>query len=177
MQLKSQSTPSLNPPNQDESSEHKSARKALELALWYLSKSARTQKEIEDRLGRKEYSPDDIKYAIGRLKTLEFIDDAKYAESFIRNAKLGKPKGKHRIRLELIRKGVDKELIEQALEGGFGEDEQEELINSAAKSYLKKCASLPKEKIYNRLMGFLLRRGFDYDKVSRYVKALLKEQG
>ena len=162
----------------------KSQKKAIELALWYLSKRPRTQKELEERLARKEYSSEDISYAIGRLKELDFIDDAKFAESYIRNSKLGKPKGKYRIRLELIKKGVDKELIDQKLEEGFSENEQEELISQAAKSYMKKlehqsrpkagCTNLPKEKVYRRLMGYLLRRGFDYDKVSREVKEVLK---
>lgn len=155
--------------------EDKSKKRALNLALWYLSKRSRTQKELEDRLERKEYSSDDIKYAIRRLKELEFIDDAKYTESYIRNAKLGKPKGKHRLRMELIRKGVDKELVEQKIEEGFGENEMDELIAQAGKSYLKKCSNLPKEKVYNRLMGFLLRRGFDYGKVSSFVKEALKD--
>ncbi len=150
-----------------------SQKKALELALWYLSKSARTVSEIEVRLARKEYSAVDIDYVVKRLKDLNFLNDAEYAKNYIRNAKLGKPKGKHRIRIELIKKGVDKELISSALEEGFAEGEQEELIDSAAKTYLKKTHGLPREKVYNRLTGYLLRRGFDYGKVSTKVKELL----
>jgi len=158
-----------------------SRKKALELSLWYLSKSARTVSEIEVRLTRKEYETDDVVYVLKRLKDLNFLNDAEYAKNYVRNAKLGKPKGKHRIRMELIKKGVDKELIDDALEEGFAEGEQEELIDSAAKIYLKKLQSrsrngnLPREKVYNRLMGYLLRRGFDYGKVSGKVKEIIKD--
>lgn len=152
-----------------------SRKRALELALWYLSKSARTVSEIEVRLTRKEYEPEDVSYVIKRLVDLDFLNDAKYAKNYVEQAKLGKPKGKHRIRLELIKKGVDKEIIDEALEEGFGEGEQEELIDCAAKVYLKKVKNLPKDKIYTRLIGYLLRRGFDYDKVSRRVKGIIRD--
>lgn len=156
-------------------SDEDSRKKALELSLWYLSKNARTVHEIETRLIRKEYSAEDVSYVIKRLVDLDFLNDAKYAKNYVDGAKLGKPKGRHRIRLELIKRGVDKELIENAIEEGFAEGEQEKLIDSAAKVYLKKCINLPREKVYTRLMGYLLRRGFDYDKVSRKAKDLLKE--
>lgn len=163
------------PKSQKNSTEDSQRKRALELALWYLSKSARTAHEIEVRLARKEYGAEDIAYVVKRLKELNFLNDAEYAKNYTRNAKLGKPKGKHRIRMELIKKGVDKELIDDALEEGFAEGEQEELIDSAAKIYLKKIHNLPREKVYNRLMGYLLRRGFDYGKVSTKVKELLKD--
>jgi len=163
------------PRSQKNSTDDAGRKRALELALWYLSKSARTVHEIEVRLTRKEYSAENVGYVVKKLKDLNFLNDEEYAKNFIRNAKLGKPKGRHRIKLELIKKGVDKELIDLAIEEGFTEGEQEELIDSAAKIYLKKIQNLPREKIYNRLMGYLLRRGFDYGKVSVKVKEILKD--
>jgi regulatory protein len=155
--------------------ESKPKNRPLELALYYLSRQAQTIKQIRDKLTRKEFESSEIEAVINRLKELGFLDDAKYAKDFIRISKLGKPKGKYRIRLELIKKGIDKELIEVALEEGFDEGEQEELIDAAAKVYLKKIRNLPREKVYTRLMGYLLRRGFDYGKVSGKVKEILKD--
>lgn len=151
-------------------------RRALELALWYLSRQAQSEKQIRDKLSRKEFEGEEIDEAIKKLKDLGFVNDQKFAQDFVRQSKLGKPKGKHRLRLELIKKGIDKEIITEVLETGFSEGEQEELIDSAAKAYLKKIKNLPREKAYQRLMGYLLRRGFDYEKVSKAVKLLLKDR-
>jgi len=46
---------------------------------------------------------------------------------------------------------------------------EDELITQTIKSYLKKIENLPREKKYNRVMGFLLRRGFGYDKAKKAI--------
>lgn len=149
-----------------------SQKRAIEYALWLLGRRARTQKEIEKKLQDKEYSQADVSYVISRLCELEFINDLEYAKNYIRQSKIIKPKGKYRLTQELLRRGVEKETITSALAEEFG-DEEQELVERTLRSYFKKVQNLPREKQYNRAMGYLLRRGFTLDESKKAVKKFL----
>ncbi len=154
------------------SKEH--SRRTLEYALWLLGRRAYSIKRIREKLEGKKFESEDIDAAIKRLIELKFLDDFEFAKNFIRQSALGKPKGVRRVRFELLHKGIENDVIEDALlEGNLAESE-EELIKKALKTYIKKSTNLAREKIYNRSMGFLLRRGFGYDKSKRAVSEFLE---
>ncbi|MCX6809277.1 MAG: regulatory protein RecX [Candidatus Berkelbacteria bacterium] len=150
-------------------------KRALNRALFYLSQRSQTQKQIEEKLARKEFASDDIEFAIKKLKDLEFIDDLKFAKNYVRQSLTLKPKGKRRLFLELVRKGVLKDLIEQALEEELTEENEQERLDEVLQKYLKRSANVPREKIYNRALGFLMRRGFSYDLSKKALQDAMKD--
>jgi len=138
-----------------------------------LGRRAYSVKQIREKLEGKKFESEDIDATIKRLLELKFLDDFEFAKNFIRQSTLGKPKGVQRVRFELLRKGIEKDVIENALlEGNLAESE-EELIKKALKTYIKKSTNPTRDKIYNRSIGFLLRRGFGYDKSKRAVSEFL----
>ena len=148
------------------------SKRALEYSFWLLGRRARTEKEIRDKLLAKECAQEIIEETIKKLRKLKFIDDFEYAKNYIRQSKIIKPKGKYRLFQELVRKGVEKETVNQAIEEGLGEEE--DLVSLALKSYSNKIKNLSREKQYNRAMGYLLRRGFSYDEAKKAVKKYLE---
>jgi regulatory protein len=148
-------------------------KRALGYSFWLLSRRARTEKEIREKLALKECSSETIETVIGKLFELKFLDDLEFARNYVRRSKIIKPKGKYRLFQELIRKGVGKEIVNQAIEEGLG-GEEENLAETALKSYLHKIKNLPREKQYNRAMGYLLRRGFSYDEAKKATLVILE---
>lgn len=140
------------------------ASKAFQAALWYLSRKSRTVFEIRKKLSDRDFDSDDIEESIEKLERLNFLDDRKYAKNFIERST--HVKGLGRIKRELILKGVAKEVIDEELDSVESGVMQESAIGIAKKKY-KTLKNLPKEKIYNRLISFLIRRGFSYDEAKK----------
>lgn len=146
-------------------------RRVLNYALWLIGRRARTQREIEEKLSRKGFDKGEILKTVDKLKQLRLLDDKEYSLSYIRASKSLKPKGRYRLLLELTRRGVDKGTARLALDEEL--EDTGTLAETALKSYLKRSGGLSKERLYQRSMGFLLRRGFSLDEAKKAVKKVL----
>ncbi|MFS0727915.1 RecX family transcriptional regulator [Paenibacillus sp. 1P07SE] len=153
---------------------------AYRLAVAYLGVKARTAKEIERYLLRKEVQAEYIGVVIERLAEEQFIDDADYAERFARQRLRLQQKGSRRIQQELLQRGVSKAVAVKAVNGLDREDELQAAIRTAA----KKWRSLKGEERDRRrkLAMFLLRRGYPHDVARKAVSVIgsediLEEEG
>lgn len=147
----------------------------FKLALYYLNRRDRTKKELEGKLSQRNFSNVAIAPTLAKLEDLSFIDDERFTRNYVRNSLLGKPKGQIRLKFELKRKGVDEEVIESALSSEWPEDDKE-LINVQARKIIEKNSRLAKDKIYNRALGGLIRRGFSYSDAKKAVISCLDER-
>lgn len=149
--------------------------KAYEAALTLLDYSARSRKELADRLARKKFPPEIIEKTVERLAATGLLDDGKFARDFAELLRL-KGRGPELIRLELRRKGIASETIAEIL-SGYKESSEEflETAKAAAAKKLKQMGDLPPEKAARRVTGFLARRGFSPDAVRQILKAVKKE--
>ncbi|MBF0384676.1 MAG: regulatory protein RecX [Candidatus Omnitrophica bacterium] len=133
--------------------------KAKNAALRSLKYRLRSEKELSDKLAQKGFSVEIIKLTLKRLKEIGLLDDRKFADAVI-SSRLKRPFGKNRIRLELVKKGVDKEIIDEEMEIlSDGYDELSVVIELARKRALK-YKDTEKDKIKQRIYGYLTRRGF-----------------
>lgn len=145
---------------------------ALGLALYYLEKRARTEKELRQKLARKQVPPQEIEAVLAKVKSYGYIDDVKFAKNFQRARNDYKPMGVRRIKLELAVKGVPREIVQSI----SAEKEVEyQLALTAAKTRLRQYANLDPLTFRRRLTGFLARRGFGFDAI-KYVFEQLKEE-
>lgn len=139
--------------------------KKARLAAFHLLKiRGRSEKELRGRLKQKKFSSAIIETTIDHLKKTRFIDDRQFARSWIQS-RLTKPFGLRRISLELIQKGIDKELLREELafaKEGFSED-------AALKELIQKCRVKYKDvesaKRRQRIFGYLARRGFSIEAI------------
>lgn len=146
-----------------------SKEKAFNRSLRYLGYRMRTRKEIYEYLLRKNFSEEDILYALDRLEEYKFIDDEEFAEYWIRDRFNIYNQGKFRIRRDLLRKGIDRDLVDEKIDEFFTyEIEKEKIIQL----YLKKNPQEEKldEKKYSSLYNYLIRRGFTASLVSKILK-------
>ena len=126
-------------------------------AMHLLQKMDRTKWELERKLQESGYPQVVVKRALEYVESFHYIDDKQYAAMYIQSQKT--KKGKARIKMELMRKGISAELIAEV----FSETENEIDTREAIRSLIEKKCSYSEEmdeKEKRRLYGFLLRRGF-----------------
>lgn len=137
--------------------------KAYMRSLDLLSRRARSEWEMRDYLKRKEYEQDIIEKIIHRLNHAGYIDDYKFASSWVENRHLLKSISKRKLWQELKQKHISDEIINEVL-GADKTDEQETL-----KALIEKKRSQSRYQDNKKLISYLAGQGFRYDD----IKALL----
>lgn len=85
---------------------------ALDKALTHISSTMKTAKQMRDFLSGKGYVQAVQDYVLERLEYYKFIDDYAYCRAYAESVH---GKGKRAIELDLIKRGADKNAIEQVL--------------------------------------------------------------
>jgi regulatory protein len=133
----------------------------------YLSRRLHSEKELKTKL-RGKFSNLNIHKAIDQMKELGYVNDRKFAELWVDQRQ--KSRGKYVLNQELIKKGIDKELIAEVMEEKSADPETD--FETARQLAVKKVKEgMTKEELYNKVGGYLSRRGFSYDTVKRVVKS------
>jgi regulatory protein len=145
---------------------------AKRIALHYLNYRARSEKEIRDRL-KKEDVPDHV---VGRvlefLSGYDLINDEKWARAFI-NDKLGRKSiSASQLTFELSRKGVSREIVEQAVTELNARESDEARALAAAQKRWPRIERMEADtrKRNQKLMAFLASRGFSYSIAKEVAK-------
>jgi len=145
--------------------------KTTNYALKLLSYNRKTEKGMYDALKKKGFDEDFIDNTLDFLKENKYIDDLEYAKSFIRDKQNINKYGSNRIKYELIKKGISKEIIELTLN-----TDSEEEYRVAYELSIKKLKSYRKEDkhaVYRKLGGFLQRKGYSYETITKILDNLL----
>lgn len=135
------------------------ASSAKAQAASIIGSRALSKRELTRRLVKKGSEEDDARAAADWLEDIGAVDDAAYAAALARHYG-GKGYGPARVREELRRRGVDRELWNQALE------ELPDPAETLDKLIQKRCRgdlSDPGER--RRTADALLRRGFGWSEV------------
>lgn len=134
--------------------------------LKYLKNRARSKKEILDNLIKKEYPQEFVEKAITKLEQQGYINDEIYSKSFLNNKLITTSNGPYKIKQEMFKKGIDKDIIEKTLEE-YTSDIQKEKINKIVTRMIKanrnKGNILLKKKIYINLINDGFEKGIIND--------------
>lgn len=148
--------------------------KARDAALSLLSYRARSAAELRRRLRRKGFDEEVAAATVERLDELGVVDDAAFAESFVRERVRLKPRGPRRLAGELRAKGVDEDTARAAIAEVMEREEATELdLARAAAARWKPRAGEEPARARARLQAFLARRGFGDDAVRAIVREKL----
>lgn len=151
-------------------------QRATEAAMRYLGIRPRSTREIRDYLRGKEYAPETVETAIGRLTARGYLDDAAFARWWAENRSQFRPRGPHLLRQELRRKGIESATVDDALTEHAESVDTDVQALAVARQKLRALLrqGLAQEVIIRRLSGLLSRRGYGYDTL-RTVLRTLKE--
>ena len=139
----------------------------LQEALNYISYQLRTEKETRTYLQKKEIPLEDRHKIIARLKELDVLNDRTYAMSYVRTQIRLSDKGPSNLYQQLRKKGVQDDLIDEALELYTPELQAEIAARTAAKG-VKKIRG----KSYRETLMNLTKKGFNQDIIQQAVDQL-----
>lgn len=149
--------------------------KGKNYALKVIEKSYKSKKEMEDKLLNKGYGEKTVIRIIAFLKEYNFINDEKYAETFIKE-KLSS-NGKNKIKYLLLKKGISEDIIQNKLNSIKEDDEKAHALKLAEKKYVSLIKSESSfEKIYKKLGDYLVSRGYDFDIVKSTLNEVIKRE-
>jgi regulatory protein len=152
--------------------------KARDAALSLLSHRSRSAAELTRRLRRKGFDDELAEETVGRLGELGMVDDAAFAESFVRDRVRLRPHGRRRLANELRAKGVDAETAGAAIAEVMAREDASELdLARAAAARWKPRPGEDAARARRRLHGFLARRGFGGDAVRTVLREKLGGDG
>jgi SOS response regulatory protein OraA/RecX len=83
--------------------------------------------------------------------------------------------GKIKLAMELKKRGVAQDYINNAIQTHFPEDAAT-LVMDTAKSYLKKISYKTPEKQKSSLRNFLLRQGFEYNTINNTMNEIFENR-
>lgn len=148
------------------------------LAIQYLTRRPRSEKEVRDYLEKKAtrlsqkkseftLTPSLLTRVTERLKAQKFLSDLEFAKWWKGQRNRFRHTSDRVIRLELRQKGIAQDTIDQV----FLKDDEETISDSEKARLLvtkrfEKVKDLPKVQQYQKLGAYLARRGFSWE-VSR----------
>ena len=169
-------TKSCQPPLTSKSAELSREEQARALCLRLLTARARTRAELEGQLAKRGY-PDDVSTGVlDRLADVGLIDDADFAEQWVRSRRVNAGKGKRALAAELRTKGVDNDVITAALsdiDAGAERERAEQLVNDKLR---RERNTEDEAKLTRRLVGMLARRGYSQTMAFDVVKVALANE-
>lgn len=138
-------------------------------AMHLLTDTAKTEKGLREKLRQGHYPEDIIEQAMDYVRSFGYLDDRKYAESFVLSRK--ESKSRKEIYAALLQKGVSAEQIQEVLDEVYAEEGEREAIR---KLILKKHVDVlqANEEELHKLYGYLARKGFRYEEIRKAIEEM-----
>ena len=139
-------------------------KRAFARLMHILEKSFKSENDIIKKLKLSFYPEEAIKEAIEKAKKFGYINDERYANRYINTYK--DKYSKMKLKYKLMEKGINKEIIDNALESL--EVDEEPMIKKLLdkKHYFENEEPDKKQKIIVSIM----RQGFKYQKIKDVIK-------
>ncbi|MFN2613348.1 MAG: regulatory protein RecX [Actinomycetota bacterium] len=134
---------------------------AHEKALRLLGVRERSASELRQRLRQKGFDRDVIEGVLERLRETGLQDDSRFAEHYASEATTTRGFASRRVRGELMRKGISRDLA--AVASTTDPDQEEERARALAVQRAARMGSLGAEARARRILSLLARRGYDAD--------------
>jgi regulatory protein len=117
-----------------------------------------------ERLGADESLSIEV---IKHLKETRFLDEKRFVEAYVQGKLRIKKWGRQKIKAALFQKRIDAKLIQEGIYAFISDDEYQQVIESLIERKNRELSSEKNPQIKKqKLMRFLLSRGFQYDEFS-----------
>lgn len=156
----------------------------MNAAFRFLSYRNRSQQEVYEYLlkkvkirskkGQSSEEEKEVDRVIERLKELDYIDDVAFVKWWVDQRMNKKPKGVRVIRMELLRKGVAQEIIDEYV-GDISSDTQLLSAKKAVEKKLNSWKTLPNIEYKQKVFRYLFQRGFSSEIIYRLIDETTKK--
>ena len=139
---------------------------AFEAALGALRRRERTTGELTAWLRERGHAEDEIATAVNRLVAANELDDERFARRYAEDKRELRGWGPERIRDSLEARGLSPDLVARAI----GTESREAEVERASALLRRRGRPLAGDADRARALGFLTRRGYDYEAAYEAVR-------
>ncbi len=137
------------------------------VALRALNRREHSIAEIEAKLAERDFRSEQIEEAVAELVASGALDDRRFALAFSADKRELGGWGPERIAGALAERGIPAALIEECCAG----ESREELVERAQGLLAERGETLQDDGSRARALGFLTRRGYDYELAYDAIRA------
>lgn len=141
----------------------------LAAALRLLKYRSRSCKELRDRLTKKGYSIKLIEKTIDYLLELDYLDDLKFAKSFVEDKINQRGVGPIYLKSELLKHGIPQDQISIIVSKAYEVHSQDQLIKKHIEKRKKVLIDKSSENQKRKIIHFLQRKGFSWSQISTHI--------
>lgn len=150
----------------------KTKEQALSSLMALCARAERSSGDARRLMSKWGVEPSEQECVLRRLIEERFIDDERFASMFTSEKRRLGGWGAYKIRMELGRKGISREIIDREMEGIDSEGEREQLeVLLRRRAERTKCDS--KYKLRDRLMRYGASRGYRLSVVGDVVREII----
>ena len=139
-------------------------------ALRMLARRELSEAQIRTRLGRKEFTDQQIDDAVLRLRNEGAVDDRRTALACARTEAHVKRRGRLRVLRQVESLGIDRRIAMAAVAEVFADVDEDLQISNAIDRRLRDGGQAPTEQQLRRVHQYLLRQGYDFGKVAAAIR-------
>jgi len=151
-------------------------KKAKEVCFDLLAIRARTKNELRQALRRKGFDEEIRERLLGKLDDAGLVDDAAFAEQWVRSRHANQGLARTALVAELKRKGVDADVAAQAA-GEIDRESEEQRARELVRKRLRSMSALDEQTATRRLLGTLARKGYPQGLSYTVVRDELRNAG
>jgi regulatory protein len=152
---------------------------ARAIVLRQLTSSAKSRLQLSRKLAERNIPEDVAEAVLDRFQEVRLIDDAEFADMWVRSRSQSRKLAKGALRRELTEKGIDPETAAGALEQLSDADEEEaarRLVERKLRAGTDMSDRAGRDKITRRLASMLARKGYQPSQAFRVVGEVIDAQ-
>ncbi|QHK22129.1 regulatory protein RecX [Pseudarthrobacter psychrotolerans] len=162
--------------NADADAEPDPASVARAIVLRQLTSSAKSRLQLSRKLAERNIPEDVAEAVLDRFQEVRLIDDAEFADMWVRSRSQSRKLAKGALRRELTDKGIDADTAAAALEQLSDADEEVAarlLVERKLRAGTDLSDRAERDKITRRLASMLARKGYQPSQAFRIVGEVL----
>lgn len=150
--------------------------RAKAICLRLLTGTPRTRKQLADALRKREVPDEAAEEVLSRFEEVGLINDGAFAEAWVESRHHSRGLARRALVQELRTKGVDAELIDEAI-GHLDAEQEEATARELVDRKLRSTRGLDRDKRLRRLSGMLARKGYSQGMALKVVRQAMEEEG
>ena len=159
----------------DAKSDDDELKRGIHIATGFIAYRQRSEFEVTRRLRRASISDTVVPQVLSRLRDNGLIDDRAFAAAYTRDQMHLRSRGPARVRNGLLKLGVARDLIDEALKEAFaGQDPLQKAVEAGTKRWAR-LSDVEGRKRRKRVYDYLVRQGYPFDVARRAVDVIQKE--
>lgn len=148
---------------------------AWRTALRCLERRPYAARDLARRLVQKGHPSEAANGAVARAVAAGLVDDERYARHFI-ETRFARGRGPARLRRELTQSGIPSTLVDRLLEEALPPEQVDDRMQALARKRAGQLRHVDPDRRFQRVVGYLGRRGFRGRGVVDLVRRVVDQQ-